>query len=532
MATINVGFDSLGNTLREIMLAPDITPGDAVSYQTCKQLFLWHPLGFKMVCAPLQLALAEGRDISVPNSPGERCTDAFKAQWAEINADAYIFQTAAMARTYGISSLGMLVDGEESSNQLRPWELPDANISFNVYDPLNTSGSLVLNQNPMAMNFMKVQEISVQGNQFHRSKAVTIMNEFPVYIAYSSSAFGFVGRSVFQRALYPMKSFLKTMIADDLIETKVGVLVSKTKPSGSIANQIMRAAFADKRNVVKEAETGNVINVSIDESVESLNLQNMDAPHALARRNILENIATSADMPIKLLAQEAFVEGFGEGTEDAKAIARYIDRLRYSLDPLFKFFDLIAMHRAWTEEFFKDIQKDFPNTYGQMSYKEAFYMWKNSFTASWPSMLKEPESELARLEDIKLKAVIALIQVFEPVLDLENKIALYQWATDNISSNRTMFISPLEFDFDALTANLEDQQAQQEEQAKAQMEAMRPGGEEEPEGQGGRVKMRMGQADSLAARFDKAAKILGDFPPQVAAAFPLDKLRGKLGQSK
>jgi hypothetical protein len=194
------------------------------------------------------------------------------------------------------------------------------------------------------------------------------------------------------------------------------------------------------------------------------------------------------------------------------------------------------MHRAWNEEFFKDMQKDFPHTYGEMKYKEAFYLWKNSFKATWPSMLKEPESELARLEDIKLKAVIALIQVFEPVLDLENKITLYQWATDNISSNRTMFISPLEFDFDALAANLEDQQAQQEEQAKAQMEAMQQqgmggeegGGEEGGNEEGGRAKIKLGQADSLASRFDKAAKMLGTFPPEVAAAFPLDKLRGKL----
>jgi len=33
---------------------------------------------------------------------------------------------------------------------------------------------------------------------------------------YTQAAFGFVGRSVYQRPLYPLKSFVQTMITDDL----------------------------------------------------------------------------------------------------------------------------------------------------------------------------------------------------------------------------------------------------------------------------------------------------------------------------
>jgi hypothetical protein len=526
----------IGNSLEEIFLKGDIVPGDAISYNICKTIFLYHPLGFKMVCGPLQLAMAEGRTISVPDSPGERVAEAFTREWEELNADGYIFQTMAMSRVYGISSVALLVDGIQSTEALDPWTLPDANIAFNVYDPLNTSGSVIANQQPMAMDFLKAREIVVQGSVFHRSRAVTVQNEFPVYISWNPAAFGFVGRSVYQRAFYPLKSYLRSMITDDMIELKVGVLVAKIKQQGAIANAVMKASAAFKRDVVKEAGIGNTISITPDEAVESLNLQNMEGPHALARRNILENIATAADMPIKILAQEAFVEGFGEGTEDARAVARYIDRVRNTTNPLYRFFDKICMYRAWSPAFYEGMQKDFPETYGQMQYREAFFKWVNSYHAEWPSVLEEPESELAQLEDVKLKAVIALIQVFEPILDSENKLALYEWATDNLAANKIIFSSPLEFDLELLSEHLADMDQQKQDMQDAQTEALNNpemagggGGEQEnPE-----VAVKLSKADAaLADRFDKAAAVLAKIAPDAKDVIPIDALRKALTARK
>ncbi len=531
MAHFEVSTDQLGNALSAIMNAPDIAPGDDVSYQTCKTLFLYHPLGWKMAVSPIQLAMAEPRQISIPNGPGERCTEAYLEQWEQIGADGIAFQVAAMARVYGLSTLALLVSGEQPNAVIDPFDFPDLAISLNVYDPLNTSGSLVMNQNPTALDFMgQTKGISVQSREFHRSRSVTLMNEFPVYISWTPSAYGFVGRSVYQRSFYPMKSYLKSMITDDMVETKVGALVAKIKQAGSIANMVMKASAAFKRQVVNLAATGNVINIGVDESIESINLQNLDAPHTLARRNILENIATGADMPIKLLAQEAFVEGFGEGTEDAKAIARFIERQRREIQPVFRFLDTIAMYRAWTPDFYRSIQKDFP-AYSKVSFKEAFYSWKNSFVAVWPSLLKEPDSEQVKLDDVKLKAVIALIQVFEPILDSTNKMALYTWATDNINQNKVMFTSPLELDMEVLGQHLDEVEAQADEAHDAQIEGMQNGGADGE--QGGEVPIKMSKADAvLAARFDKAAKLLEGVAPEVRDVIPLDKLRATLVKGK
>ena len=43
----------------------------------------------------------------------------------------------------------------------------------------------------------------MQGQQYHPSRARICLNEMPVYLGYTNSAFGYVGRSVYQRALFP-----------------------------------------------------------------------------------------------------------------------------------------------------------------------------------------------------------------------------------------------------------------------------------------------------------------------------------------
>jgi hypothetical protein len=203
--------------------------------------------------------------------------------------------------------------------------------------------------------------------------------------------------------------------------------------------------------------------------------------------------------------------------------------------PLIRFFDRIVQHRAWSPAFFEGIKRDFPQTYAEMDYKTAFYRWCNSFKGIWPSMLQEPESEKYHLEDVKLRAVIALIQVFEPILDIENKLALYQWATDNISENKTMFITPLEFDFEALEKHLDEMQEQQDEQQDLQMEGMRQGtqgggvgGGAQSGGQQQSGMVKMAKADDLAGRFDKASAILGKISPEAREVIPIERLRKTL----
>lgn len=448
-ATINQG-SQLGPALSDLLLAKDIEPGSEPSYQICKVIYLYHPLGAKMAEAPIKKAQSQARDISIPNSPEDRVKKAFLDEWQAISADKIILNFATQARVYGIASLAMVAKNYAPSEPIPPDRLYEAELSFSVFDPLNTAGSLVLNQMPNAPDFQKVVTIAVNGQAYHRSRIVVMMNEQPIYIAYTTSAFGYVGRSVYQRALYPLKSFVQTLITDDMVTRKAGLLIAMIKTAGSIIDKLMKGFQTIKASLLQAGSTNNVLVIGQDDKIETLNMQNLDGAYGAARTNILKNIATAADMPAKLLENETLVQGFGEGTEDFKEIARYIDRVRVDLKPAYDFFDTIVQRRAWNPDFYKVIQKEFPDEYGGVDYNTAFYRWKNSFTAGWPSLLTEPDSEKVKVEDVKLKAAIAVVEVISPMCDPENKAALVQWVMDTLNDMKLMFPSPLMLDTQAI----------------------------------------------------------------------------------
>ena len=450
MSTLNVQSAQLGSSLSTLLTAADIQPGDDASYQTCKTIYAYHPMGGKLADFPIQMAQSQPRKITVPKGPEERLVEAFEDEWRAISADKHIENVARLARVYGVASVALMVEGVDADKALDFDKLADADISINVFDPLNTSGSLVLSQDPNSMDFQKVQGIAVQGQAYHRSRTVTLLNEDPIYIEYTQSAFGYVGRSVYQRALFQLKSFVNSLITDNMIVTKAGVLVAKMQQQSSAIDQMMAAISGQKRELLKEAQTGNVLSISVDESIESLDLNNLEAPYNTARKNIIENIASASGTPAKLLLSETFAAGFGEGTEDAKHIAMYINGIREWMTPLYTFFEKVVRYRAWNEEFYKTIQEEFPNEYKGKSYKTAFYEWSNSFAAEWPSLLEEPDSEKIKVSDVQLKAVIALLEVLLPAVDAQNKVELIKWACDNFNALKLLFPNPLVLDFDAM----------------------------------------------------------------------------------
>ena len=449
MASLNLNGSSLGGSLAALLSAAEIQPGDAPSYQICKAIFSFHPLGAKMSDVPIAMAQSQGREINIPKGPEARLKEAFQAEWEALGADSHIFNLGRLSRIYGISSLALLVDGVPTDRPINFTSLHDQKIAFNVLDPLNTSGSLVLSQDPNSMDYQKTSGIRVAGQAYHRSRTVTLMNEDPLYIEYTTSAFGYVGRSVYQRAFFMLKSYIQTLLTDDLIAVKAGVLVAKVEQAGSIVDGLMSAVTGQKREMIKDAATGNVLSIGLEDDIQSLDLHNLEGPYKLARANIIENIASGASMPAKILNAETFAEGFGEGTEDAKQIALFVDGIRDWLRPAYEFFDKVCRYRAWNPEFYKIIQAEFPE-YKNKGYTQAFYEWTNSFEAVWPSLLIEPESELIKVDDVKLKAAIALFEVLGPVLDPENKAELIKWMADCFNNLKRLFPSPLTLDYQAL----------------------------------------------------------------------------------
>lgn len=453
MAYEAIAGTTLDTPLAQLLTCEAIQPGSAASYEICKEIYLYHPLGAKMVDTPIKMAQRQGRKVTIQDSPETLVYDAYEAERQALGADDLIFALASTARIYGVSALvyGLKSAGTEPEDTRKPIDLealadaPIEDLYFNSLDPLNTAGSLVLNQNPNAPDFQKPTMVTSAGQVYHRSRSIVLMNERPIFIAYTGSAFGYVGRSVYQRCLFPLKSFVQTMQTDDMVSKKAGLIVAMMEQAGSIVDNIMATMSGIKRAMLKIARTGNVLEIGAKDRVESIDLQNIDKAMITSRSNILKNIATGADMPAKLLENETFIEGFGEGTVDERNVAGYIDGIRAWLGPAYKFMDEIVQRRAWNRAFYATVQKQFPDEYGNLDYNVAFYRWRKSFSAVWPSMLIEPESEQAKAEDVKQKAILGAVEVLGPLMDPRNKTRLLNFATMNLSTNKLLFRHPLEF---------------------------------------------------------------------------------------
>lgn len=463
---VSVRGSALGNSLQSLLMCDDIEPGADAGYQICKTLFVAHPLGGKMVETPVKLAQDKPREVVVDGAPGNHARDAFEAEWALREADQYIYRTRVLSRIYGAAALLLgFVDevgaGKDEARQrpLDPWSLPDREVFLNALDPLNASGSLVLDQNPNSPTFQRVGNyVTSNGVRYHASRACVKFNGQPIYIAYNPAAFGFSGWSVYQRALFPLKSFVQTMVTDDMVSRKAGLIVAILKSTGAIVNRLVQLAAGIKRRLLREAGTDNVLSIEVDEKIESINMENIDKAMVTARGNIVKNIATAGDMPAQILEQESFAEGFGEGTEDTKNLARFVEGERREMGTLYDFLTMVCQHRAWSLAFFEAQQGLYPEVYGGMEYKQAFYMWRRGFKATWPSLLEEPESEKAKLDKVKLEGLIAVYQELGAGVDPENKQRLTAWLMDNVNEYKHLFPVGLDLDLDVLLDWYEERQ--------------------------------------------------------------------------
>lgn len=435
----------LGSPLTQLLMCEEIVPGSSPGYELCKTIYSYHPLGSILADAPITLAQSQKRVISVPVLGERRIVEQFEKTWdkiSKIGATVVIHNLMKTARIYGIASIAVGEINKDPSTPLEIDKIAEADLFFNVLDPLNTAGSLVLNQDPNSPDFLKQSYIFVNGQKWHPSRTLAMLNEQPLYIEWTNSAFGFVGRSVYQRALYPLKTFLQTMITDHMVTQKAGLLVAKMEAPGSFIDNVMQSMFGWKRGAIKSGVTGQVVSIGVSEDVQTLNMQNLEGAAKFARDNCLKNIASAAGMPASIVNNETLAEGFGEGTEDAKQKAQYLNYVRESMKPAYDFMDKIVQRKAWTQEFYASLQQEYKE-YRRIPYETAVHDWTKSFMPSWPNLLIEPDSERIKTDETRFKSVVAMVEIMGPMLDPENRARLVSWAADNANEREELFSSKL-----------------------------------------------------------------------------------------
>lgn len=455
-ATVLAGTGSVGTPLSNLMLAEAIEPGSAPGYELCKLIYSYHPLGAILSDAPITRAQTKPRELACSVLGEKRILEQYQSTWDEISkvgATVVLHNLCKTSRIYGIATLIVGERGKDPSEPLDPDNIAEADLYFNVLDPLNTAGSLVLDQDPNSPDFLKPTGIIVNGKKYHRSRCFVKMHEQPIYIEYTSSAFGFVGRSVYQRALYPLKTYLQTMITDQMVTQKAGLLIAKIKNPGSFVDNLMQAMFGLKRGKLKAGGTGQVLSIELEEEIQTLDMVNADKAMTTPRTNVIENIAAAVAMPASIISNEAFNKGMAEGSEDAKKEAAYLDYVRQDMATAYAFVDRIVMRKAWTPEFYETLGAYYPE-YKTKPFETALREWMHAFKATWPNLIVEPDSEKSKTQKVQMEAVVAVLEELSPIMDPENMCNVIEWVCANANERTELFAGKLEIDRETLLDHL------------------------------------------------------------------------------
>ncbi|QBY43985.1 DUF1073 domain-containing protein [Arsenophonus nasoniae] len=443
-------LNSSNSQLLSLLESTDIKPGSRAGYQLCKLLWAYHPLGGKLVEKPITMALCKPRSWSVKTDPEERVINRFKEVWEKLNITQKIKDGFFTARCYGASAIGVGTLDKKSDEYLDREDLREDNIFINIFDPLNVAGSMVTSQDPNSPDFQQADlYLNIANQYWHPSRTIKIFNGSPIYLEYQSSSYGYTGRSVFLRSLYPLRSYLKTMEANETIAEKIALIIAKISQNSSVISSVMQKVGAIKRSFVKSGKNGNILQIGPNDSIESLNLTNVEGPLSKSRDQIISDIASGSDIPSILIKEEAFAEGFGEGTEDSKAISQYIDGVREAIDPVMNYFEELIQYVAWNEDFYNSLKEEFPEIITE-DYKTTFYKWRDEFTASWQELVEESPNKRRESDGVVIQNAVRLYAILSPNLDPENKAIAAEWLVSIANETETYKKYPFILDLDIL----------------------------------------------------------------------------------
>lgn len=445
MAEVRIDCN-LSSALCEILNSEAIEPGSDVGYELCKLIWMYHPLGGKLVEKPIDMAMCKPRRYIIDTDPDNRVTARFEEVMRQLNVTREVKNFFYVSRCYGAAAIGIGTRDTPLSEPLPTFGLTVEDLFINVFDPLNAAGSMVTSQEPNSPNFQKPDKVlSISGTEWHPSRTEKVFHGSPVYLEYQASAFGFTGRSVFQSCLYPLKSYISTMVANNMVAKKAGVVVAKVSQEGTAASGIKGFVNKIRGRMVKEAVNESVITIGQNDNIESLNLQNLDGALEKARSNIIADIAAGADVPAQVIREEAFAQGFSDGKEDSKAVSQYIDGVRQDIEPVMDYLERVVMYVAWSETFYESLRAEYPDVITE-DYQTTFYRWRDEFRAEWQELVEESPDKRRESDKAVVDGAIQLFNAIAPHLDPENKATAITWLNEVANATKTYEDTPLALD--------------------------------------------------------------------------------------
>jgi len=438
-------------------------------HDTVKLFAQYHPLVNRLTSYPLNMALARGFEFKMPNAPQEAINEFTKAAM-RYRAKESVVELHRLKKIYGASSMAVVINDEQKTNQPIDYEVLAAgignNLSFNSLDPMITAGSLVSSLDPNSARFLRPVTITSQGRSYHASRCIVVQNEGEPadWISYNKAAYGFLARSDFVRALPLLQVYLRLKIAEMYLADKVGVMVVQSEGSGAVIDHSSEVVNEIKRISVDLAETGNVLSIGLNDKISTLDVTNANSVLVMLNDSCITAIATACgNMPAGILKNEALAQGRADGTHDKEMHDLFYVQIQDSTKPTFDFVDNLIIRAAWTREFVERIKVKYRHLQGK-SYAVIMKGWMDGYERVFLSPSVPSEEQATNIAKQKIEALASSSAMITASVKLGaiNSQILIEWQAKNINDLR-FFPNDLNFDDEELLNSLTQEQEQPDE---------------------------------------------------------------------
>lgn len=393
-------------------------------YKECKDIYRTTTLGKRIVEGLVNFAMSTQRDIDIHKAPPE-AIEKFKETASEMKQDEAIKKTIYNARIYGTGALYIAMYDEEKEEDdftTKP-TFEDAykyKIKFNVFDPLNISGSRV-DLDPLSFHFLEVIDIQVNSNKIPKKRIAISHALEPLYLDTRTSLIPYSPPSVFYNMVELLKQYDDAVKSIGDLLYKAGAIIYKYPVKSKLTGVTLDAITASG-NILEQKRSGEVISISNDSTVEDFPIANLNG--LIDSINKLEDDITKAlsDTPVSILFDRNLSNGFSEGDKDKETVISTIESFRENkLTPLYNITDYYIMLKAWDRAFIDEMRYKY-SEYKDKTDNEIFRSWVDNFKFQYGNLFPEPESVIQDNNAKKLDNLLKAQQLGANPADLQEEL--------------------------------------------------------------------------------------------------------------
>lgn len=393
-----------------------------LTYEQCLDIYTYWPLGKRVASALPNFALSAERGITFGDLP-----PSFMARFNEISkdygVDSIVKKLTTFIRIFGMAGLYVAHSDVDETRKLTYKDFSKGRIAFNILDPFMIAGSTI-NEDPLSTEYSRLSDIRILEKTIEPSRCYVGYNNLTFYMQYTQSAYNFGPTSIYQNMLGLIYSWNRCVVALERCATKAGSIVVKNR-SSSLLSSIGVQAAEKTLDLIRNMQNDGIAGIEKDADIEFFNLTGVGEIDSIITQ--LNNIMMMAlsDTPSAILLDKELAQGFGDGSEDMKAILMSVNDFREQhLRGIYDFLDKHLLYLAFTDEWLKqeiedgefkaDLRGESVETLREKVLKEFKFEWGNLY----------PETEATRIDNAgrKLDNLIKLKDLGANLADLEQII--------------------------------------------------------------------------------------------------------------